>query len=71
MKTKVEVFNKFTEFKGFVENQIGRKIKVLWSDGGGEYTSKRFDAFCRDAKIKRKPTIPYNTQRNGVAERKN
>jgi hypothetical protein len=53
MKTKDEVFNKFQEFKALVENQTGKKIKVLRSDNGGEYTSKDFDAFCREAGIKR------------------
>jgi hypothetical protein len=40
MKTKDEVFSKFNEFKGLVENQTRKRIKVLQSDDGGEYTSK-------------------------------
>ena len=31
-----EVFDKFKEFKAFVENQIENKIKVLRMDNGGE-----------------------------------
>jgi hypothetical protein len=31
---------KFQEFKAQIENQTGRKIKILRSDNGGEYTSK-------------------------------
>jgi hypothetical protein len=50
LKTKDEVFSKFMEFKALVENQIGKKIKVLRSNNGGEYTSKEFDACCRDAR---------------------
>jgi hypothetical protein len=46
MKTKDEVFGKFQEFKALVENQTGKKIKVLRSNNGGEYTSKEFDTFC-------------------------
>jgi transposase InsO family protein len=53
MKTKDEVFSKFQEFKALFENQTGKKIKVLRFDNGGEYTSKDFDAFCREAGIKR------------------
>jgi transposase InsO family protein len=71
MKTKDEVFKKFQEFKALVENQTGKKIKVLRSDNGGEYTSKEFDTFCRQARIKKELTVPYNPQQNGVAERKN
>jgi transposase InsO family protein len=54
-----------------VENLIGRRIKVLRSDNGGEYTSRDFNDFCIKAGIKREYTVPYNPQQNGVAERKN
>ena len=59
------------EFKALIENISDKKIKTLWSDNGGEYTSKEFEAFCKDAGIKRELTTPYNPQQNGVAERKN
>jgi hypothetical protein len=45
MKHKSEVFNKFCEFKSFVENQTGRSIKILRSDNGGEYKSNEFISF--------------------------
>jgi transposase InsO family protein len=54
-----------------VENQIGKKIRVLRTDNGGEYTSKEFMDFCAGENIRRELTIPYNPQQNGVAERKN
>jgi transposase InsO family protein len=54
-----------------VENQTGRKIKVLRTDNGGEYTSNEFNDFYAGEGIKRELTIPYNPQQNGVAERKN
>jgi transposase InsO family protein len=53
-----------------VEIQIGRKIKVLRSDNGGEYTSNDFKSFYTRARIKRELTISYNPQQNGVVERK-
>jgi transposase InsO family protein len=71
LKTKDEVCSKFQDFKDLVENLSGRKIKILRSDNGGEYTSNEFKYFCREAWIKRELTTPYNTQQNGVAERKN
>jgi transposase InsO family protein len=54
-----------------VENQTGRKIKVLRSDNGGEYTSTKFREFCTQEGIRRQFTIAYNPQQNGVPERKN
>jgi len=54
-----------------VENATNRRIRVLRSDNGGEYTSKEFNNFCKDAGIKKEFTVPYNPQQNGVAERKN
>jgi hypothetical protein len=71
MKTKGQVFQRFQEFKALVENQTGKKIKVLRSDNGGEYTSNEFSDFCVREGIKREVTVPYNPQQNGVAERKN
>ena len=35
MKTKNEAFEKFQDFKAFVENQIAKMIKMLRFDHGG------------------------------------
>ena len=70
-KKSEEVLKRFQEFKALVENQTGRRIRVLRSDNGGEYTSKEFDEFCIQEGIKRQLTVPYTPQQNGVAERKN
>ena len=71
MNTKGQAFSRFQEFKDLVENQTGKKIRVLRLDNGGEYTSKEFMDFCAGEDIRRELTIPYNPQQNGVAERKN
>jgi hypothetical protein len=71
LKSKNEVFSKFKEFKSLIENISKRKIKVLRSDNGREYTSKEFVNYCKEVGIKRELTTPYNPQQNGVAERKN
>jgi hypothetical protein len=71
LKYKDEVLSKFKEFKSLIENLSERNIKILRSDNGGEYTSKEFVNFCKDVGIKRELTTPYNTQQNGIVERKN
>jgi transposase InsO family protein len=60
LKTKDEVFSRFLGFKALVENQKGKKIKDLRSNNGGEYTSKEFKDFCKEAGIKRKWIVSYN-----------
>jgi hypothetical protein len=42
LKHKSETFAKFKEFKAEAEKQSGKYLKVLGSDGGGEYSSKEF-----------------------------
>jgi myosin-crossreactive antigen len=54
------VFSRFQEFKALVENQTGKKIRVLRSDNGGEYTSKEFMDFCAGEGIRRELIVPYN-----------
>jgi hypothetical protein len=54
-----------------VENQSRKRIKVLQSDNGGEYSSRQFVEFRAQHGIRRQMTIPYNPQQNEVAERKN
>lgn len=46
LRTRDEVFDQFKEFKALVENMTRRKIKILRSDNGGEYTDKNFIDFC-------------------------
>ena len=66
-----EVLLWFQELKALVENQTGKKIKVLWSDNGGEYAFCAFDEYCWQEGIKRQLTVPYTPQQNGLAKRKN
>ena len=42
--------------------QKDRRIKTLRTNNGGEYTSKYFESFCKEAGIKRELTTPYNPQ---------
>ena len=51
LKKKSKVFSKFKEYKALVENQIGKKIKVLKTDNGGEFCEKEFEKFCKECGI--------------------
>jgi hypothetical protein len=62
LKTKDEAFSRFKEFKSLVENQTWKKIKVLRSDNGGEYTFEEFKGFCKEVGIKMEMTVLYNPQ---------
>ena len=54
-----------------VENQTGRKVKVLRSDNGGEYTSKESKDYLISKGIKHQLSIPGRTEQNEVAEHMN
>ncbi|GJT19404.1 retrotransposon protein, putative, ty1-copia subclass [Tanacetum coccineum] len=54
-----------------VENQLGKKIKAIRSDRGGEYTSHEFVNKMKSYGIVSQLTPPYTPQHNGVSERRN
>jgi hypothetical protein len=71
MQKKDQTFSKFCEFKALVEKELGKQVKDLRSDNGGEYISNEFKDFCSREGIRRELIAPHNPQQNGVAERKN
>ena len=71
MRHKSESFEKFKEFQNEVENQLGRSIKALRSDRGGEYLSQEFSDHLRECGIVSQLTPPGTPQWNGVSERRN
>ncbi|KAC9852096.1 hypothetical protein E3N88_45172 [Mikania micrantha] len=71
MKHKHETFEKFKEFQNEVENQLGKTIKALRSDRGGEYLSLEFINHLKERGIVSQPTPPGTPQLNGVSERRN
>ena len=71
MKHKSEAFEKFKEFQNEAQNQLGKKIKFLRSDRGGEYMSHEFDDHLKSCGIVPQLTPPGTPQRNGVSERRN
>lgn len=51
--------------------ECGRKLKVLRTDKGGDFTTAEFAAYCADEGIQRHYSAPYSQQQNGVVERRN
>ena len=71
MKNKSEALDKFKEFKADSEKQLGRHIKALRSNRGGEYISNEFVSFLKEHGILSQFSAPRTPQQNGVVERRN
>ena len=46
IKKKSEMIEVFSKFKSMVERKSGRKLKILRTDGDGEYVLKDLDMLC-------------------------
>lgn len=68
---KSEIFRNFKKFKLLVEKLDGNTIKMLRTNGGGEYTSVGFAQVRKKEKIEHEVISPYTPHHNGIAERKN
>ena len=51
--------------------EIGKSMKFLRSDKGGQFTSNKFEMFCNDRGIKRKTSAPRTPPQNEIAKRRN
>jgi len=71
LKRKDQVFESFLKWKALVENSTGRKLKVLRTDNGGEFTSRKFKEHLSQHGIRHETTVPKNPEQNGTAERMN
>ena len=59
LRNKSDTFSRFKDFKALTEKQYGKFIKILRSDGGGEYNSHEFSDFCKQHGIQRQFTTRY------------
>ena len=71
LKKKSKAFECFKIYKKLVKNESDLKIKCLRLDNGGEFTSKLFQQYCDENRIKRQFSTARTPQQNGVVERKN
>jgi transposase InsO family protein len=59
------------EFKNSVKKDTKKSIRLLVSDGGGEFVNDKFKEFCTAKGIAHHVTPAYTPQNNGMAERAN
>jgi hypothetical protein len=59
LKTKSDTFDKFKEYKAFIEKKTGKHLKNLRTHNGGEFESLQFEDFYKEPGIKRQLTVPY------------
>ncbi|RDY11436.1 hypothetical protein CR513_03880, partial [Mucuna pruriens] len=64
LKIKDQMLEKFKQFQALVERQLGKKVKCIRFDNGGEYCGP-FDG------IRHEKTPPETPQLNGLVERMN
>jgi len=70
LSNKSEVFALFVKFHAFLCTQFSAKVKILQSDGGGEYTTSKFQSFLTINGIVHQKSCPYTPKQNGLAEKK-
>src|SRR5271163_1050069 len=68
---KSDTFNQFVDHLTLVENQSGKSLKILRSDGGGEYINSEMRNYLAEKGIRHETTVAETPQQNGVAERYN
>ena len=71
MRRKSDTFEKFKAYRALVEKQLGKVIKTLRSDRGGEYLLGEFEDHLKEEGIVSQLTAPGTPQQNGVSEKRN
>jgi transposase InsO family protein len=71
LRSKDQAADSVKQFKLAAEAETGRKLRMLRTDRGGEFTSVEFMEFCAEVGMQRQLTAPYSPQQNGVVERRN
>jgi transposase InsO family protein len=53
------------------EAECGRKLRVLRTNNGGEFTAAEFTLYCTDEGVQRHYSTPYSPEQNDVIKRRN
>jgi hypothetical protein len=68
LKYKSEALQKFKEWNALRVKQSNKEVKRFRTDGGGEYTSKKFIEYLQSEGILQETTTPYTPQSNRVVK---
>lgn len=68
LKNKSNVYPTFMQFYKYVERQVGRQMKMIQSNLGGEY--RLVNNYLKDNGIQHRISCPHTHEHNGLAERK-
>ena len=71
LTSKDEAAAAIKKFKTRAEAESGKKLHVLRTNRGGEFTSVEFTAYYVDQGVGQHHTAPYSPQQNGMVERQN
>ena len=71
LKYKSDAIQGLKDIITMMNTQGKSKVKILRSDGGGEYKSQEIQDFCRQQGIKQELSTPDSPQQNGMSERVN
>ena len=69
--SKGEAADAIRRSQAAAEAECGRKLRVLRTDNGGEFTTAEFASYCADEGIQRHYSTLYSPQQNGVVKRLN
>jgi hypothetical protein len=69
--SKGEAADAIRRAQAAAEAECGRKLRVLRTDNGGEFTAPEFASYCADEGVQCHYSAPYNPQKNSVIEWRN
>jgi transposase InsO family protein len=71
LDSKREAADAIRHAQATAEAECGRKLRVLCTDNGGEFTATEFTSYCVDEGVQRHYSTPYMPQQNDVIDQRN
>ena len=71
LQAKSEAAEAIKRIQACAEAECEKKIQVLCTERGGEFTSASFGKYCVELGMQRYLMVPYSPLKNGVVEHQN